>query len=142
MKTTIISTIATALILFASSMAFGTDKNSPTKSMNAMRTIAMYLDATALGNAQFNEKLFAKDFEYYSTANDSKHSKKNYTKFLKENQGMQYDCKTTYEILDESGNSCIAKATMEFESFTRIDHITLCHTKDGWQVSKVVTTYP
>jgi hypothetical protein len=142
MKTTIITTIATALILFASSMAFAAKKNSPTKNMNAMRTIATYLDATALGNAQFNEHLFATDFEYYNSANDNKHSKKDYTKFLKENKGLQYDCKTTYEILDESGSSCVAKATMEFANFTRVDHITLSSTKNGWQVSKVVTTYP
>ncbi|WP_140938891.1 nuclear transport factor 2 family protein [Sphingobacterium lumbrici] len=142
MKTTIITTIATALILFASSMAFAAEKVNPLKNMNTGAIIAVYLDATALGNVEFNERLFATDFEYHNTASDSKHGKKAYTKFLKENKGLQYNCKTTYKILDESGKSCIAKATMEFENFTRVDHITLSNTKNGWQVSKVVTTYP
>src|SRR5690606_23119293 len=100
-------------------------------------------NATALGNTEFNEQLFAKDFEYYVAGlTVSKFNKKQYTKFLKQNTGLQYDCKTTYEILDESGSSCIAKATMQFENFTRVDYITLCRKKDSWQVSKVVTTYP
>ncbi|GGH23471.1 hypothetical protein FAZ19_17305 [Sphingobacterium alkalisoli] len=142
MKTTIITSIATALILFASSMAFAAEKANPLKNMTAVGIVAAYLDATALGNVEFNEQLFATDFEYHNTASDNKHGKKAYTKFLKQNKGLQYNCKTTYQILDECGKSCIAKATMEFENFTRVDHITLCNTKNGWQVSKVVTTYP
>jgi len=63
MKTTIITTIATALILFASSVAFAAEKANLLKNMHAMRTIVAYLDATALGNVEFNEQLFATDFE-------------------------------------------------------------------------------
>ncbi|TJZ62892.1 hypothetical protein FAZ15_00875 [Sphingobacterium olei] len=139
---TITTTIATAFIVIASFSSFAAEKSNPLKDMNTMAILAAYLDAAALGNVQFSEQLFAKDFEYYNTVNDSKYGKKDYTKFLKENKGLQYDCKTTYEILDESGKSCVAKATMEFEKFTRVDHITLSNTKNGWQVSKVVTTYP
>ncbi|TJZ53349.1 nuclear transport factor 2 family protein [Sphingobacterium olei] len=138
----IISTIATALILISSFSSFAAERANPLKNMNSKGIIAVYLDAAALGNTEFNQHLFAKDFEYYNSANEGKHSKKAYTKFLKQNKGLQYNCKTTYQILDESGNSCVAKATMEFVDFTRVDHITLCQTKDGWQVSKVVTTYP
>ncbi|GGH18761.1 hypothetical protein FAZ19_11375 [Sphingobacterium alkalisoli] len=141
MKTSIFTTIATTFLLISTFNSFAAEKANPLKNMNSKGIIAVYLDAAALGNTQYNEHLFAKDVECYNTVNDSKHNKKDYTKFLKENKGLQYDCKTTYQILDESGNSCIAKATMEFADFTRVDHITLCQTKDGWQVSKVVTTY-
>ncbi|GGH27207.1 hypothetical protein FAZ19_18795 [Sphingobacterium alkalisoli] len=138
----IISTIVTTFILMTSFSSFAAEKVNPLKDMNAKGVVAAYLDATALGNTQFNEQLFAKDFEYYNTAHDRKYDKKAYTKFLKQNKGLQYNCKTTYQILDECGNSCVAKSTMEFANFTRVDHISLCHTEDGWQVSKVVTTYP
>lgn len=62
--------------------------------------------------------------------------------FLKATKGLKYDCKTSYEILDEAGQTCIAKTTMKFDNFTRVDYITLSKSQDGWQVSKVLTTYP
>ena len=63
-------------------------------------------------------------------------------KFLKNTKGCKFDCHTKSQILDETGKSCVAKATMKFNHFTRVDYITLNKTIDGWKVSKVVSTYP
>ncbi len=55
--------------------------------------------------------------------------------------GNKYDCKSSYEILSQDGKVCVAKATMAFDNFSRVDYITLNQGKDGWKVSKVETTY-
>lgn len=101
-----------------------------------------YLEATTLGSVELNKFLFADDFQYNNTANNDHFNKKQYTSFLKAHKGVKFDCTTAYEILDQTGNTCLAKATMTFKNFTRVDYMTLSHGEDGWKVSKVVTTYP
>jgi len=140
---TFITTIMTALLLVTSLHTFAKEKTNPLKDMNSTSIIKTYMEATALGNIAFNEHLFAKDFQYHTAANpETKFNKKQYSAFLKATKGLQYDCKTSYDILDESKDCSVAKATMQFQNFTRVDYITLCRSQDGWQVSKVVTTYP
>jgi len=139
----IIKTFVTALLLVTTFSSFASEKTNPLKNLNSMRIVKTYLEATTLGNVEFNEHLFASDFQYQTTTNlEVKTNKKEYCAFLNSNKGLTYDCETSYEILDESGDCCVAKATMKFKTFTRIDYITLCRKQDTWQVSKVVTSYP
>ncbi|KGE13608.1 nuclear transport factor 2 family protein [Sphingobacterium deserti] len=142
MKTTCI-TIATALIIMMISLnGFSAIAANPLKDVTSAKVITTYLEATTLGSTDMNNFLFADDFEYRNTVNGDRFTKKAYSNFLKSHKGIKFDCQTTYEILDQSGQACVAKATMQFKNFTRIDYITLCQTQDGWKVTKVVTSYP
>ena len=123
-----------------SSFAYGVI--NPLKEKNSKEIMVRYLQAIVLGSDAYNAYLFSKDFQYSNTANNDVYSKKEYLKFLKATKGLKFNCKVDYKILDETGNSCVAKAIMEFENFTRLDYITICKTEDGWKVSKVITTYP
>lgn len=141
MKTTI-STIATACILMLSLNGFAVERSNPLKNLDAKKIVMTYLDAAALGSADFTKYLFADDFEYHNAASNVSYGKRQYMAFLKANKGLKYDCETTHEILDECGNACMAKVTMKFKNFTRVDYITLNRNEESWKVSKVVTTYP
>lgn len=141
MKKTL-TTIATALLMIASFSSFAAENFNPLKNVATAKILNTYLEATTLGSTDLNNFLFADDFEYRNSANGDKFNKKQYSTFLKAHKGVQFDCETTYEILDESGQACVAKATMKFSNFTRVDYITLNQTKEGWKVSKVVTSYP
>ncbi|TYR31763.1 hypothetical protein FXV77_20230 [Sphingobacterium phlebotomi] len=101
-----------------------------------------YLEAVTVGSIDLNKFLFADDFQYSNVNNNDRAGKKEYIKFLKANKGNKYDCRSSYEILSQDGKVCVAKATMAFDNFTRVDYITLNQGKDGWKVSKVETTYP
>lgn len=140
---TIITTTLTACMSIVMFSSFATEKANPLKDRKTAEIVAYYVEAITLGNYDFNNQLFTEDFEYQNASNSKqKINKKAYTKYLKQNKGLKYNCKTTYHILDETGDSCVAKAVMEFEGFTRIDYITLRRGTENWQVSKVVTTYP
>ncbi|MFD1772294.1 nuclear transport factor 2 family protein [Sphingobacterium suaedae] len=138
----IVTSIAAALIMITSLNAFAAEKANPLKNVESAKIITTYLEATTLGSVDMNKFLFSEDFEYRNTANGDTFGKKEYTKFLKAHKGITFDCETAYEILDQSGQACVAKATMKFANFTRVDYITLDQTEDGWKVSKVVTSYP
>ncbi|MGJ1195528.1 hypothetical protein ACR777_00190 [Sphingobacterium spiritivorum] len=140
---TIIKTIATALLLITSFSSFANENPDPLKNMNSMAIVRTFLEASTLGQATLNEELLAKDFQYYSaSAPDITYNKKQYSEFLKSTKGLKYNCKTSYQILDESGNHCVAKVIMKFDTFTRVDYITLNRSTDSWKVSKVVSTFP
>ena len=140
MKKTL-ATIATALIMISSMSSFAANKTNPIRSEASAAVLTSYLKATTLGGTSANTYLFAEDFEYSNAANGDRFTKKEYSNFLEAHKGIQFDCETTYEILDESGDTAIAKVSMKFDNFTRIDYVTLSQSKDGWKVSKVVTGY-
>ena len=141
MKKTL-SSIATALFMMISLSSFAASPNNPLKNMDSKAIVMTYVEATLLGSDLYNKYLLTDDFEYINTANNDSFNKKAYLKFLKVNKGLKFEAKTSYEILDETGKTCIAKAKSVFDNFTRVDYITLNKTDDGWKVSKVVTTYP
>lgn len=141
MKRTI-ATIATLFTLAFSFSSFAKETTNPLKDVNTKKIALTYVEAISLGNIDFNKHLFTADFEYTNAAVNQSSNRSEYLAFLKANKDIKYNCKTTYEILDEAGATSVAKATMKFENFTRVDYITMVQTKEGWKVSKVVTTYP
>ncbi|SFT09211.1 nuclear transport factor 2 family protein [Sphingobacterium wenxiniae] len=141
MKTTW-RTITAALIMVTSLSSFASEKANPLKNVESGMVIGSYVDAVTVGSIDLNKFLFADDFQYRNLSNNDCAGKKEYIKFLKANKGMQYNCESSYKILSQDGKVCVAKATMAFDNFTRVDYITLNQGKDGWKVSKVETTYP
>ncbi len=141
MRTTL-KTIAAALIMVTSLSSFAAEKANPLKNVESDMIIDFYMEAVTVGNIDLNTFIFADDFQYSNVNNNDRGGKKEYIKHLKANKGMQYDCKSSYEILSQDGKVCVAKATMAFDNFTRVDYITLNQGKDGWKVSKVETIYP
>ncbi|MFD2600107.1 nuclear transport factor 2 family protein [Sphingobacterium corticis] len=141
---TIITTITAAVLMITSLSSFAANPNENNSLSNSGKTISAYISSLTEGSDGLNEMIFAKEFEYTNAADVSqrKYSRKQYLKFLKQNKGLKFDCRTTFTLLDETGNTSVAKVTMQFEDFTRVDYITM-HQVDGtWQVSKVVTSYP
>lgn len=136
-----IATIAAAIIMITSFTAFATNNSNPAKNFTSSKIMGSYVESTTLGTVDLNNYLFADNFQYQNVANGHTFNKKEYTKFLEKNKGLQYNCETSYQILDENDKACFAKTTMKFKNFTRIDYVTLNHTKEGWKISEVVTSY-
>lgn len=134
----IVTTVSTVL---SGLNAKASEKVNPLKDYNANKIALTYVEALTSGNINFNQHLFTTDFTYESSINNQVSSKRQYLDFLKANKGLIYDCQKTYEILDQVGKTSIAKATLKFENFTRVDYITMMQSADGWKVNKVVTTY-
>lgn len=136
-----ITTILTAVLMVISLSSYANSIVNPLKEKMAKDILLNYVEATSIGSTAHNTYLFTDDFEYENTANHDKFNKKDYLKFLKENEGITYQCKTTHEMLDQSGNTAVAKSTLVFENFIRVDYITMTQSKDGWKISKIITSY-
>jgi len=129
-------------MLLITTSAFSARAENPLKDFGSSKMVAVYLQATAMGQTSFNKYLFAEDFEHKNMANRAKSDRKRYIDFLQATAGLRYDCEISYHILDETEDASIAKAVMKFPTFSRVDLITLNYDGDGWKISKVVTTYP
>lgn len=140
-----ITIIITAVLMTLSFSSFATTLN-PLKSKDAKSILLTYAESTALGNTDFNKFLFSEDFEYQNALNNNspnqgKVNRREYLQFLNTTKGLIYDCQTQHQILDITDKTAIAKAIFKFNNFTRVDHITLKQTSDGWKISKVITSY-
>lgn len=138
----IIKSIAAALLMIVSLSSFAKGSFNPLKDKSSADVMIAYAEAVTAGNYMFNKYLFTDDFEYENVANKLVLNKRNYIKLIESNKGLKYNCTTNYQILDQTGKSCIAKVTMDFNHFQRVDLVTLKLTDNGWKISKVVTTYP
>ncbi|NGM65118.1 hypothetical protein [Sphingobacterium sp. SGR-19] len=105
MKTTL-KTIAAALIMVTSLSSFASEKANPLKDMKSDMVLNTYLEAITVGSIDLNKFLFADDFQYRNVNNDDVVGKKEYIKFLKANKGLQYDCKSSYEIQHDRLSLC------------------------------------
>ena len=141
MKRTI-TTIFAAVIMITSASAIAASLVNPLKDVKTVKIVQTYLEAATIGNTEFNRYLFTDDFQFTNCAAQKTFSKSEYLKHLNTTKNLRLNCKTSYEILDESGQACVAKVTMTFDNFSRVDYITLNHGEKGWKISKVVSTYP
>lgn len=141
MKRTVYS-IAAALIMLTSFSAFAAEKSSPTSLTNSKTLVHNYMAATTEGQSNFSKADLSDNFSYVNANNADQYGKKAYSRFIKKNKGLNYDCVSSYEILSETAEVCNAKVSMKFANFTRVDFITLEQSATGWKVAKVITTYP
>jgi hypothetical protein len=137
-----ILTIAATLIAVVATVFNANADIKPYKTLDSKEVIMNYVGASLLGNTTYSNQMFADDFEYSNTANNNKVDKKTYMKHLKSVKDLKYNSTQTLEIIDQVGKTTVGKVTMDFGSFTRVDHITMIQSNDGWKISKVVTTYP
>ena len=137
----ILSTLVIALVMLTSFTAFAGSKTGIDKAFESSKTIKNYLEFINTVDTKVHKNLFTADFEYVNKANNRKISKKDYLQFLNTNKGLEYNCSTKYEVLDECASSAIAKITMDFGHFIRVDHITLIKEQNDWKISKITTDY-
>lgn len=136
-------TIAVLFFILTSMSAFAAaPSNNLPLGRSKAEVLNAYIEASTLGNVTWDKNLLAYDFLYINTATGKQFGKAAYSKYLKANQGLKFNCTINYEIINETDEHATAKAIMKFENFTRVDYITLQPTRRGWEISKVVTTYP
>ena len=141
MKTNLTTFFIVLFMIFSFHKTYASYVSNPLKEKDAKSIMITYVNAITLGMDEYNKYLFADDFEYKNSVNNDSFNKKEYLKFLNSSKGLKFNCRSEYKILDQTGNSCIAKAMLKFDNFTRIDIITLQLTNDGWKISKVITNY-
>lgn len=136
-----LTTMATVVMMVLSLSSFANGKVNPSTNNSSKAILASYIDASVLGKQNIVKEMLTDDFEFVNTSSKTKATKKEYSEFLKNTDNLTYNCGTSYEILDQSGNAAIAKLTMKFENFTRVDIINMSNTAKGWHINRIISNF-
>jgi hypothetical protein len=101
-----------------------------------------YVAVTTEGESAGVEQLFASDFnQKIQATNAQSNSRSEVVKSLKKQKGEKLNCTVSTAIIEESADYMVAKVTLKFENFTKIDLVTLERVGNDWKVSKSINSY-
>ncbi|MEJ5092261.1 hypothetical protein GEO21_19695 [Sphingobacterium faecium] len=146
---TLAKTFAAAALIAVSTFAMAAAKpagdNSKKATVNlstADLAIDHYISVMTEGQAAGVEQLFTSDFsQKIHTSNDKTNSRSEVISLLKKQKGEQLNCKTSTTIVEQSSDYMLAKVTMQFDGFTKIDLVTLVNDGGNWKVSQSINSY-
>ncbi|MDF2517907.1 MAG: hypothetical protein K0R59_3203 [Sphingobacterium sp.] len=101
-----------------------------------------YVALTTEGESAGVEQLFAENFsQKIQTSNAQNHNRSAVVKLLKKQKGEKLNCEVSTDILEESADYMVAKVTLKFEYFSKVDLVTLVREGNNWKVSKSINSY-
>jgi len=146
---TLTKTFAAAALIAVSTFTMAAAKpagdNSKKATVNlstADLAIDHYVAVMTEGQSAGVEQLFTSDFNQKVQVSEVKtNSRSAVISFLKKQKGEQLNCKTSTTIVQESADYMLAKVTMQFDGFTKIDLVTLVYDGGYWKVSQSINSY-
>ncbi|PTX10238.1 nuclear transport factor 2 family protein [Sphingobacterium faecium] len=146
---TLAKTFAAAALIAVSTFAMAAAKpagdNSKKATVNlstADLAIDHYISVMTEGQTAGVEQLFTSDFsQKIHASNDKTNSRSEVISLLKKQKGEQLNCKTSTTIVEQSSDYMLAKVTMQFDGFTKIDLVTLVNDGGNWKVSQSINSY-
>ena len=146
---TLTKTFAAAALIAVSTFTMAAGKpaedNSKKATVNlstADLAIDHYVAVMTEGQSAGVEQLFTSDFNQNVQVSEVKtNSRSAVISFLKKQKGEQLNCKTSTTIVQESADYMLAKVTMQFDGFTKIDLVTLVNDGGYWKVSQSINSY-
>ena len=146
---TLTKTFAAAALIAVSTFTMAAGKpaedNSKKATVNlstADLAIDHYVAVMTEGQSAGVEQLFTSDFNQKVQVSEVKtNSRSAVISFLKKQKGEHLNCKTSTTIVQESADYMLAKVTMQFDGFTKIDLVTLVNDGGYWKVSQSINSY-
>jgi hypothetical protein len=146
---TLTKTFAAAALIAVSTFTMAAAKPSGDNSKKATVNLSTadlaidhYVAVMTEGQSVGVEQLFTSDFNQKVQVSEVKtNSRSAVVSFLKKQKGEQLNCKTSTTIVQESADYMLAKVTMQFDGFTKIDLVTLVYDGGYWKVSQSINSY-
>ena len=135
MKT--LKSILLGLTLIIASTAARAD-GKPTKT----DVLNIFMNASAHGKLEKFESVVANDVEYNIQRGERtlKADRKQMLEFYKANQGVEQNCKCNVTTIEDNDRYIVVKMEMKYDTYTRVNMVTIKDTTSGWKVTKVDTS--
>lgn len=139
-------TLKTTLIVLFITLTF-TAVKAGTPSTNEKLTmryaISAYVDAFVHGRSSGLANVID-DGAKFSQSRGSKiisFNKNEILESLKNQKDVEQNCTTTSKIVENTGNLVVYKVQMKYESFSRINYVTMTDTGAGWKITNVSSVF-
>ncbi len=138
---TLKSLLATALIAISLSSFAGEDPKSQKLTMDyALQT---YIEAITSGKVKAFAEILDSDVKF--TVNRGKkiinYSRSEMLSMMKSTENISQNCVTEHSIVQQSTTQAIVKVTMKYDSFSRINYVTMAETNKGWKITNVSSEF-
>lgn len=102
----------------------------------------IFMDASAHGKMEKFENVLATDLEYNIQRGERtiKADRKQMIDFYKANQNVEQNCKCTTSTVEDNDRYMVVKLEMKYDTYTRVNLVTIMDTAGGWKVTKVNTS--
>lgn len=133
-------TLKTIMMGLALVIAFTAAKadGKPTKT----EVLNIFMNASAHGKLDKFEGVVANDVEYNMQRGERtiKADKKQMLDFYKANENVDQACKCTATTLEDSDLYMVVKVEMKYDTYTRVNVVTIKDTGSNWKITKVTTS--
>lgn len=102
----------------------------------------IFMDAAAHGKMEKFEGVLANDLEYNIQRGERtiKADKKQMLDYYKASQNIEQACKCTATTLEDNDAYMVVKVEMKYDSYTRVNVITIKDTGSNWRITRVNTS--
>lgn len=139
MKT--LKTLTAALLVILSTSAFANKKKNNEKLL-VDYTIKRFVSAVSYGDVKGISNIFDKDAQMTTAfkkevVNYNKAEILTSIKFL---QNVKQNCQTEYQMIERTPTQALAKVSMNYDGFSKVNYISLANTTEGWKITHIATS--
>jgi hypothetical protein len=104
--------------------------------------VKIYVDDITSGKINDLNTIFDEDLEFNMQRGENVNTwnKGQLLDYLKNNATADSSVKTTTTVTQDGDDSSVVKVEFKYDSYTRVDTITLVHT-DGWKITKIKSEF-
>lgn len=135
--------ILTAVMMTVISLsAFAKDEKSSEK-LKMDYTVKTYIDAVTQGRVSELASVLESDAKFTLTQGERivKFSRHETLNWMKSSEGIRQNCSTDFNIIEMDASQAVVKVSMKYDTFLKVNLLSLANTKKGWKITNVSTSF-
>jgi len=106
-------------------------------------TVKAYIDAVANGKLKGLDNVLDFEMRYSISHGEStvNYSRSEFLNSLKVAEHIQQNCAIGQQIISSDPSQCIVKITLKYDTFSKVNLITLSNTSKGWKITNISSFY-
>lgn len=133
--------IAVFLVALSTSTFANQEPESSKISMD--HAVKTYIDAIASGKVKGFTEILDNNVKFTITRGEKiiSYSRSEMLSFLKNSENITQNCITEHALVEQNALQAIIKVTMKYDTFSRVNYVTMAQTKKGWKITNVSSAF-
>lgn len=133
--------IAVFVVAFSASAFANQEPESSKTSMD--HAVKTYIDAIASGKVKGFAEILDNNVKFTITRGEKiiSYSRSEMLSFLKNSENITQNCVTEHALVEQNALQAIIKVTMKYDTFLRVNYVTMAQTQKGWKITNVSSAF-
>ncbi|WP_374164416.1 nuclear transport factor 2 family protein [Arcticibacter sp. MXS-1] len=138
-----VALMLTAIYFGITLSSFAADENSKERKLTVDYAIQTYVDALTEGKVKLLNEVLDADVKFSVAQGDKM---ENYTREqileqVRRAENVKQNCTAEYTLVDQNLSQAIYKVVFDYQSFKKVNFVTVVQTKKGWKLTNVSVSY-